>query len=113
MSTIKELMPKFAEELKRLILAQKTDLTLWTLAGSIDDLEVVGKCGCGQDNCATFYTLPESERMWDDNDVTAGSIEIDEKNGKGLIVMDIRWGKISGFEVLWREDVKECLENVP
>ena len=47
----KDLLPEFFEEIEQLIIKLGLD-DLW---GQLSELEIVGRCGCGDSYCSTFY----------------------------------------------------------
>ena len=52
---LRETLPLLAEELERL-LRNEGELQL---AEQVSGLQIVDRCRCGDDFCASFYTLPK------------------------------------------------------
>src|SRR5262245_25067776 len=101
-SKVVELFPAFADELQRLVeRSARPDL-----AEQVRDLPVVGRCQCGDDNCAHFYTAPPP----------AGAYGVGHSNvllaaEQGLVVIDVMGNRIVAVEVLDRPDVKVLLDR--
>ena len=53
--TMRESLPDLSRELAELLLAAREP----SLAAQIADLEIVAKCSCSDDFCASFYTAPK------------------------------------------------------
>jgi hypothetical protein len=93
-------LPEFASELERLLLAANHP----ELAAQIPELEIARRCSCEDDFCATFHTkyVPgTSPKQY------PPCISLEPK--EGMITLDISSGRIIGIEVLFREDVRKKL----
>jgi hypothetical protein len=70
-------------------------------------LEIVAKCSCSDDFCASFYTAPKP----------AGRYGPQHRNlelapAKGMIVLDLVDDRIVYVEVLYRDDVRSKLTRL-
>ena len=97
---VAELLPDLATELAEALL----DDGEAGLASQVSSLRIVELCGCDDDFCASFYTLPKPDGGW-------GS---DQKNvvppvKNGLVVLDVVDGIIRYVEVIDRDDVRGIL----
>jgi hypothetical protein len=54
---LSKLFPSLADEVKQGLL----EINERSLADSIGQLEICGRCQCAQRNCGTFYTRPREE----------------------------------------------------
>src|SRR5580704_8002086 len=95
-----ETLPEFAQELQRLLRAQKPEL-----AGQVPTLEIVRGCGCGDDFCASFYTQPKPNGGYGPGHDTL----LLDTAAPGMLILDVVDGLISLVEVLYRPDVREKL----
>jgi len=101
MPTIGELFPRFCVELQDLASsAGRPDL-----AGQIPTLPIVGRCTCGESNCAHFYTAPPPTAAYGPGH-SCLALEPD----CGLLVLDLVNDAIVAVEVLDRPDVKSLLD---
>ena len=96
-----ECFPDFANELKDL-LAGEPDL-----AATVDGLQLVDKCRCGDDFCSSFYTLPPPNGAWG-----RGHENVVLEPQNGMIILDVIDRRIGMVEVLYRADVREVLEKL-
>ncbi len=97
---LREALPEFAQELESLLLASKEP----ELATQIPETQIVRRCDCEDDFCATFYTNFEpSDRPYKD----AHCLELDPK--EGMIILDVVSGRLACVEVLFRVDVRTRL----
>lgn len=96
-------IPVFAAECKQLLLEQnKVDL-----ANQIESLNIVKRCSCTDDFCASFSTHAQSRASFGGSD----RYTLDLNPEKGMILMDIADGKIIYVEVLYRDDVRSMLSR--
>ena len=94
-----ESLPEFSRELTQLLIAAGKP----ALAAQVDRLEIVAKCGCNDEFCASFYTAPKSERQAKDR----WTLEV--QPAEGMILLDVLGDTITFIEVLYRDDVREKL----
>jgi len=107
----KDLLPEFYGEVERLFLKLGRD----DLMGQLSELEIVGRCGCGDSFCSTFYVKGGREINVVEKNVVGSChkecIELEAE--RGTIIVDIdNFGCIVGFEVLDREDVEYELVKI-
>jgi hypothetical protein len=93
-------LPEFCRELKQLLIAADKP----TLAAQIDQLEIVGKCGCNDDFCGSFYTARKPLERYGE---WRPSVEVQPT--QGMILLDLRGDTIIFIEVLYRDDVRSQL----
>jgi hypothetical protein len=96
-------IPQLAHELEGLLAEQGEP----ELAAQVRELRIMDRCRCGDDFCATFYTQPKSERM---HGPRRSCIEVTPK--QGMLILDILDGKISGVEVLFRDEFRQQLDVI-
>jgi hypothetical protein len=102
---VSEAFPEFSKELQGLLLDEEEA----ELAEQVPDLNILNRCRCGDDFCATMY-MSKGKRS---------SYQLDYRNVSlhpktGMIVLGIIEGKIIGIEVLFRDDIrKKLLEIFP
>ena len=95
-----EFLPDLSRELAELLITACEP----SLAVQIDDLEIVAKCSCSDDFCASFFTAPRP----------VGGYGPKHRNlelgaGKGMIILDLVDERIVHVEVLYRDDVRAQL----
>jgi hypothetical protein len=97
---LKDALPGLADELAQLLVAAERQ----PLADQVPGLSIVDRCRCGDDFCASFYTLPKP-----DGSYGAGleCIDLDVENG--MIILDVVNGCIAHVEVLYRDEVRRNL----
>src|SRR5215208_433254 len=93
-----EVLPEFSDELRALL--EKDELT--QLAGQVASLRIVDRCRCGEESCASFYTVPKPEGAWG-----AGHENIVLDAEEGLLVLDVVKGQIVYVEILDRGEIRE------
>jgi len=74
------------------------------LAEQVPNLQILSRCHCGDDFCATFYTKPKPAGSYG-----AGHSCLQLEPDNGMIILDVVDGKIACVEVLYRDDVREQL----
>jgi hypothetical protein len=97
---LKDIMPAIACELERSLLAIGEE----ALARSVQGLEIVGRCGCGQRDCGTFFTRPRSD--WVGKPLKQVFPEL-----RHLITVDVFQEGIVCVEFLGRSDVIAALNE--
>ena len=108
---ISEVLPEFYKEIEVLI----SNEGLSEILEQLPELEISGRCHCGDSFCSTFYVKPLRQlNVVEKNIIGARRDKSVVLNpGKGMIVIDLdNFGRIVGFEVLYRPDVKEILDGV-
>ena len=98
-----ESLPDLSRELSDLLIAADEP----GLAAQIDHLEIVAKCSCSDDFCASFYTAPKP----------VGSYGPKHRNlelapVRGMIILDLVDDRIVHVEVLYRDDVRSKLAQL-
>jgi hypothetical protein len=100
-SRVIEVNPDLAAELVRLLRADGHA----TLAEQVATLEIVDRCRCGDNFCATFYTAPPPSGAWGPGHET---IALSPDKGAHLNV-DVLDGKIVSIEALYRDELRRLL----
>jgi hypothetical protein len=77
------------------------------LSAQFKSLEIVSRCTCGDDFCATFYTAPNES--WKDRAVETFILDV---NVPKLLCVQVVDGLVSCIEMLYRPDVSERLKHV-
>jgi hypothetical protein len=77
------------------------------LAAQISELNIISRCRCGDDFCATFYTQPKPIGSCGS---THSNIEVNPK--QGMMILDLAEGKIMCVEVLFRDEIREQLHAI-
>lgn len=119
----REVFPKeFLQELAQLLRQAKkfrlpqgcTDPTVYLnqLADQVDQLKVTGRCNCGDDFCATFFTKrgPQNQPSVFGSNIRPIQ-QIVLRPEQGTIVVDAYQTMIVQVEVLDRPGIKECLDR--
>lgn len=93
-------LPALGEELRKLFVAAgRSDL-----AGQVSALQIVGRCQCGDDFCATIYTKPRPRGAYGPGHET---LDLDAE--EGMILVDVVDGSIACIEVLYRDEIRRQL----
>ena len=90
MIRIRDLAPEFAEELAALLIAEDEP----ELAAQMLDVEVVARCSCEEEFCASFYTAPVPEGGYDDG------MQVGPLSGGGAANVDVADGRLMHVEVI-------------
>jgi hypothetical protein len=93
-------LPSLALEMSALLVEAQEP----KLAAQIPGLEIVDRCRCGDDFCATFYTQPKP----------VGSYGPQHRNvaltpSEGWLILDVVAGQIMCVEVLYRDEIRRAL----
>jgi hypothetical protein len=96
-------LPRFAQELRGLLESMPD------LAAQVPGLRIVGRCPCGDHDCATFYTVPRPAGPWE---LGLETIALAPGPAQGIINIDLVDGRIVAVEVLDRDDVREALNEL-
>jgi hypothetical protein len=97
---VADVLPKLATELQALLLEEGKP----ELAAQVPDLQIVERCRCGDDFCATFYSQPIPKGGWEP---THRTIPLSPR--EGMLILDVVNGTIACVEVLYRDDVRQKL----
>jgi hypothetical protein len=92
--------PELAAELESLLKAEGEKV----LADQIGNLRIIERCQCGDDFCATIYTLPKPKGAWGPNH---RCIPLDPKNG--MIILDVVDERLAEIEILYRDEIRSRL----
>jgi hypothetical protein len=95
-----ESLPEFSRELKELLIAAGEP----ALAAQVDRLEIVAKCSCNDDFCASFYTARKPFERYGEWRPT-----LEVLPAEGMILLELRGDTIVFIEVLYRDDVRAKL----
>ena len=95
-----ESLPEFSRELRGLLIAAGKPV----LAAQVDRLEIVAKCSCNDDFCASFYTARKPFERYGE---WRQSLEV--QPAQGMILLDVVGDTIVFIEVLYRDDVRAKL----
>jgi hypothetical protein len=97
---LKNALPDLANELRQLL--EATGET--ELEQQIDSIQIMSRCRCGDDFCATFYTEARPHGAYG-----TGHRNIDLAAENGLIILDIVDRTIVCVEVLYRDEIRTAL----
>lgn len=98
--TFRSLAPEFAEELAALLLAEnQPDLASQMLAA-----EIVARCQCDDDFCASFYTEPPPKGAYGPGHE---NIQLDPR--VGMVILDVVRGRLMQVEILYNADFRQRL----
>jgi len=96
-------LPNLSPELTALLItAGESDL-----AAQIDSVEIVERCRCGDDFCASFYPAPKPAGAYG-----PGHRNVELEPEKGMIILDIVNERIMQVEVLYRDEVRSQLASL-
>jgi hypothetical protein len=96
-------IPELAQELESLLVkAGESDLAV-----QVRQLHIVDRCRCGDDFCATFYTVPRPNGAWG-----AGHRNVSLDCEMGMLILDVVNDKITCVEVLDRDEIRRTLHNI-
>src|SRR5271157_4380570 len=93
-------MPALASELETLLFKAEEP----ELATQVSGLEIVDRCRCGDDFCASFYTQPKPVGSYG-----PGHRNVALAPEKGRLILDVVAGRIMFVEVLYRDEIREVL----
>ncbi len=71
------------------------------LVEQVPHLQLVGRCDCGDDFCATFYTAPPPKKAYGPNHQTLSLNPL-----SGMMLLDLVDRNIVCIEILWRDDIR-------
>jgi len=93
-----EALPSLAEELAALLEKRGEQ----DLAAQLSELRLVDRCRCGDDFCATVYTVQPPQGGWG-----SGHENVALTAEAGYLILDVVHRKITCIEVLYRDDIRE------
>jgi hypothetical protein len=96
-------LPDLAQELETLLISQKET----ELANQITHLQIVARCPCGDDFCATFYVQPKAKGAYG-----PGHRNVALEPTTGMLILDVVDDKIVAVEVLYRDEVRQKLNEL-
>jgi hypothetical protein len=96
-------LPNLSQELTALLMSAEEP----TLAAQIVSLEIVQRCPCTDDFCASFYTAPRPSGAYG-----PGHRNVSLEPEKGMIVLDVVDERIMKVEILYRDDVRSQLASL-
>ncbi|MGC1188038.1 MAG: hypothetical protein WA871_11670 [Candidatus Acidiferrales bacterium] len=99
---LSEMLPALVRELQGL-LAESGEAEL---VAQVPELEIVERCRCGDDFCATFYAQPKPDGKWGPNH---RSVALEPT--RGMLILDVVDGKIACVEVLYRDSIRKTLHE--
>jgi hypothetical protein len=95
-----EAFPELAAELESLLKTKGEN----ALATQVTSLRIIDRCQCGDEFCATLYTIPKPKGRW------GGSHRcFDLDAAKGKIILDVVGEKIAEVEILNRDEIRTKL----
>jgi hypothetical protein len=100
---IADVLPELARELEALLVKQSER----DLAAQIQDLRIIDRCRCGDDFCATFYTVPRPNGSWG-----PGHRNVSLECERGMLILDVVDDKLTCVEVLHRDEIRQKLHKV-
>ncbi len=111
MVKLKDGLPGFYAELEQALRQEGMS----ALLEQLPELQVVGRCGCDEDGCATFNVGPSRPLNVVEQNVIGvrhGDCHLVDSM-RGMVVIDTdNFGRVSGVEVLGRPDVAEALDRL-
>jgi hypothetical protein len=100
---LKEVLPGLANELE--VLLRSDDES--ELADQIASLEIVDRCRCDSDSCATIYNVQKPEGAWGP---THRNIVLNVP--EGMMVVDVLDERIVSIEILDRDEITAQVLNL-
>jgi len=107
----KESLPEFYQEFQELLRKQNLLETIEQLP----QMEISGRCDCGDSFCSTFYIKPLRQLNIVEQNIIGlhHGRTIDLHSEKGMVIIDFdNFEQLTTIEVLFRPDVEEVLEKV-
>lgn len=98
-----EQFPELSRELHQLLV----DTGEPELASQVPSLQIIDRCRCGDDFCATFYTQPKPDGAYG-----PGHRNVVLDPAQGMLILDVVSDVIAQVEVLYRDDVRRKLLNL-
>jgi hypothetical protein len=100
---IAEVFPEFAAELEGLLQAEGETV----LAKQVLALRIIERCQCGDDFCATMYTIPKPKGAWGRN-----HRNVLPEAKSGMIILDVVDEQIAEIEILNRDEIRKKLNDI-
>ena len=104
---VRDALPTFAVELATLIARDAPELN-----HQLDGLHLIGRCTCGQTDCATFDVRTAGTVAPLSGHGTVERYSIELESTRGHVILDVYAGRLTSVEVLGRGDVKRQLDAV-
>lgn len=98
-----DVLPELAQELEALLVQDGEP----ELAAQIRQASIVDRCRCGEDFCATFYTVPKPSGSWG-----AGHRNILLDCTRGMLILDVVRDRLKCVEVLDRDEIRQKLHEI-
>jgi len=95
-------LPALASELEQLLTEEGES----DLSAQVSELNIVDRCRCGDDFCATFYTEPRPKGRYG-----SGHRNIALEPSKGMLILDVVGSRIACVEVLYRDEIRKALHG--
>jgi hypothetical protein len=92
-----DVVPEFATELRQLLDEQGEH----EIAAQVPALTIFDRCRCGDDFCATIYTMPKPDGAYG-----PGQRNVVLQPSEGMLILDVVNGEISCVEVLDRPEIR-------
>ena len=99
---LRDAMPKFASELFSVLSSGDHS----SLSSQVQSLQIVDRCDCGDDSCATFFTSPKPSGSWG-----GGHRNIVLPVEDYDLILDVVEQDIVCVEILDRPDLKLLLDS--
>jgi hypothetical protein len=100
---IVDAFPELAQELETLLVKDgETEL-----ATQVQQLQIVDRCRCDNNFCATFYTVPRPSGSWG-----PGHRNISLDCERGMLILDVVNERLTCIEVLNREEIRQKLHEI-
>jgi hypothetical protein len=100
MMLLGEMFPSFSAELQALLTTQGEH----DLAAQVPQLQIVDRCRCGDDFCASIYTQAKPIGAYG-----PGHRNVALAPAKGMLILDIVDGVIAQVEILYRDEIRRKL----
>ena len=94
-------MPELADEIEQGLIEINENL----LANTVKNLNITGRCECGDENCGTFYTL--EKEIWSGKKLRQIVPVVDK-----LYAIDVYENHLACIEILDRKKVTEKLSEL-
>ena len=99
----RDVLPDLANELAALL----EKMNEQELVEQISQLQLVNRCDCGDDFCATLYTAPQPKGAFGPNHQT-----LSLNPTSGMMILDLVNRNIVCVEILWREDIRNDIAKL-
>ena len=102
-ASLVEALPDVAAEVEGLLRLEGES----SLASQLRELRIVDRCRCGDEFCATIYTVARPAGPWG-----PGHYTLALRPKRGYINVDILDGRIVELEILYRDEIRERLASL-